>query len=449
MRTNANGTINNTNTTKEETTMNKIKINTKQELVNKAQQYRIATENKSIEQIAKDIIDKLMRGYDEYTSYIENYRQQLEVKQNNDKIIEEVTSIKQLVLQVNNMQYCVYVGDPTYFYQEDIDYAGTKEECQAYIKEHENDTPYDDTTTCSYRMEKTPLMPIDQIIKLKEESIMLKPTNTATINYNENKKEESAMKTTKKDYTLNGIFKVTKWQDFKMVMKSIGIKCGTKTFEQLKEEALEIINAYDNKWYVLISEHGVYCKVNSRDEAFDIKERIRDARITIWTPIEFGVKNEHLAFIEHLTLITKDEMFNKFNYKKEEVTMNINTTAVTVPVGDMSEDKLYPELQEEKKTTEIIIDRKHGDYLVKNIMKASFVATKGDSKDKRIVTMHKLFGIVKAAYTVDNKLVDEAFIKNIINQLVTLKYITFKKYESGAMIFYPTVKAADYIKNHK
>lgn len=127
-------------------------------------------------------------------------------------------------------------------------------------------------------------------------------------------------------------------------------------------------------------------------------------------------------------------------------------TAVIVPVGDMSSDKYYPELQEiqeekkpEKKATEITIDRKHGDFLVRNIMRASFVASKGDSKGKRIIIMRKLFGIIKDAYSNNNELVDEAFIKDIINQLVTLNYITFKKYESGAIMFYPTVKARDYV----
>ncbi len=135
-------------------------------------------------------------------------------------------------------------------------------------------------------------------------------------------------------------------------------------------------------------------------------------------------------------------------YKSLTVTDN---TAVTVSVGDISEDKFYPELQEEKpqKKTTITIDKKHGDYLVKQIVKASFVATKGDSKGQRILTMHKLFGIIKAGYANKNEQLDEAFIKDIINQLITLKYICFKKYESGAMIFYPTTKTAEYVKSHK
>lgn len=146
---------------------------------------------------------------------------------------------------------------------------------------------------------------------------------------------------------------------------------------------------------------------------------------------------------------TGTKSYNQLVEEYKSLTIT-DTTAVTVPVGDMSEDKIYPELQEEKKPeNKITINKKHGDYLVKNIIKASFVATKGDSKGKRIITMHKLFGIVKAAYGNNNEPVDESFIKDIVNQLVTLKYITFKKYESGAMMFYPTAKAYEYVKNHK
>ena len=130
---------------------------------------------------------------------------------------------------------------------------------------------------------------------------------------------------------------------------------------------------------------------------------------------------------------TYDQLVEEYN------SLTKDDSAVTVSVGDMSSDKYYPELQ-------ITIDKKHGDYLVKNIVKASFIATKGDNKGNRILTMHKLFGVIRAAYANGNKKLDDSFIKNIINQLVTLKYISFKKYESGAMIFYPTTKAKDYVK---
>lgn len=116
--------------------------------------------------------------------------------------------------------------------------------------------------------------------------------------------------------------------------------------------------------------------------------------------------------------------------------------AIVVPVGDFSNDKYYPDCQNDSSNNHVVLDKKHGDYIVKNIVKASFIATKGDSKGHRIVTMHKLFGIIRKAYANG----DEAFIKDIINQLVTLKYIRFKKYESGAMVFYPTVKCKEYIK---
>lgn len=113
----------------------------------------------------------------------------------------------------------------------------------------------------------------------------------------------------------------------------------------------------------------------------------------------------------------------------------------TVPAGDMSSDKYYPELQ-------VTLDMKHGNAIVKDIVKASYVASKGDSKGKRVITMKRLFGIIKSAYSTNKKdNIEESFIKEIINQLITLKYLCYKKYESGAMIFYPTKKCLNVINN--
>lgn len=143
--------------------------------------------------------------------------------------------------------------------------------------------------------------------------------------------------------------------------------------------------------------------------------------------------------------VTRDEMVQVvMNMYKDQLAVADEASygnAVIVPAGDMSSDKYYPEA--------VVIDKKHGEYLVKNIVKASFIASKGDSKGKRIITMHKLFGIIRKAYANGDEKLEESFIKNIVNQLVTLKYISFKKYESGAMVFYPTVKASEFAKNNK
>lgn len=136
------------------------------------------------------------------------------------------------------------------------------------------------------------------------------------------------------------------------------------------------------------------------------------------------------------------------NMKKPFIFTSANKdNGIVVPVGDFSNDKYYPDCQQnDSSNNHVVLDKKHGDYIVKNIVKVSFIATKGDSKGHRIVTMHKLFGIIRKAYANGNEQIDEVFIKDIINQLVTLKYIRFKKYESGAMVFYPTVKCKEYIK---
>lgn len=173
---------------------------------------------------------------------------------------------------------------------------------------------------------------------------------------------------------------------------------------------------------------------------------------TTWQEFRAAMKEAGIN-IKNKTYAQLVEEYNVLTAVEETV---VEETAVIIPVGDMSSDKYYPELQEiqeekkpEKKATEITIDRKHGDFLVRNIVKASFVASKGDSKGKRIIIMRKLFGVIKDAYSNNNESIDEAFIKGIINQLVTLNYITFKKYESGAIMFYPTIKARDYVKEVK
>lgn len=172
------------------------------------------------------------------------------------------------------------------------------------------------------------------------------------------------------------------------------------------------------------------------------------------------INNSNLIKEESImTTLTKEELRKELSNKgielsnsqfkktkKEELIKMLETQkeiSVIVSVGDMSEDTYIGDINPAPK---FVIDRKHGDYIVKNIVNASFVATKGDSKGKRILTMHKLFGIIRKAYTNNlNDKLEEAFIKDIINQLVKLHYIGFKKYESGAVVFYPTTKAAKYV----
>lgn len=77
--------------------MAKRLVKTTEELVNFAQDYRIETEGKSIQNIAQELSDKLMSYYDEYYMYIDNGRQMREAEQRNHEIEEEVAAIKKLV----------------------------------------------------------------------------------------------------------------------------------------------------------------------------------------------------------------------------------------------------------------------------------------------------------------------------------------------------------------
>lgn len=122
----------------------------------------------------------------------------------------------------------------------------------------------------------------------------------------------------------------------------------------------------------------------------------------------------------------------------------LKTKAVITPAGDMSEDKYYPEEQTEK--SDMLknfngIDDTHKKALIDAIVKKSFICTKeeSDSKGMRIITMRKLFGIIKGVYGTGDNLPKD-FIYNIINILVYNKYLCFKKYEEGGMVFYPTKK---------
>ena len=92
---------------------------------------------------------------------------------------------------------------------------------------------------------------------------------------------------------------------------------------------------------------------------------------------------------------------------------------------------------------EFFISQKDGRELVKRIRKASFKATKGDSSGRVIITMKKLSGIIGHVYGNGSRVTDE-LLHQVINQLVKLNYLYFKRYESGALIFYPTVKVRDF-----
>lgn len=220
-----------------------------------------------------------------------------------------------------------------------------------------------------------------------------KTNNNATINNSNSIKEESIMTTTM-ETIINAMANVTN-----------------------NEEKLQVI-------YLLLD--YVNNITNKHDVAYINKEELVD-------------------FANYLGMNTnrKTTRTNAYDFIKNYTEeLKVNNSNNIVSVGDMSEDKYEGEINPAPK---FVIDRKHGDYIVKNIVKASFVASKGDSKGRRILTMHKLFGIIRKAYTNNlNDKLEEMFIKDIINQLVKLQYISFKKYESGAIVFYPTVKAAKY-----
>lgn len=124
-------------------------------------------------------------------------------------------------------------------------------------------------------------------------------------------------KTTKKDYTLNGLLGATTWQEFRHAMKEAGINTATKSYEQLVEEY-----EYRNREFcVLWEEEG-----KAMSEMFKTKE-------------------DALSKVEKLN---KGNAYHIIDGKYVEI-FRENETIVSV--GDMSSDR-YSEVIEEKETKE-------------------------------------------------------------------------------------------------
>lgn len=208
-----------------------------------------------------------------------------------------------------------------------------------------------------------------------------------------------------------------------------------------------VINNANNKEEIIMSNETnnnmkkpfIFTSANKDKEEITMKTK----DYTLNGTINATTWQEFRAVMKEAGINTKTKTYAQL---VEEYNALSKDNGIVVPVGDFSNDKYYPDCQDDSSNNHVVLDKKHGDYIVKNIVKASFIATKGDSKGHHIVTMHKLFGIIRKAYANGNEQIDEVFIKDIINQLVTLKYIRFKKYESGAIVFYPTVKCKEYIK---
>lgn len=74
------------------------KINTVQELINEAVlQFSIAVDGKTVQEIAKEVIEILMLDYDEYAMYHDSTEEILEAQEKNAVIEADIMSIKELV----------------------------------------------------------------------------------------------------------------------------------------------------------------------------------------------------------------------------------------------------------------------------------------------------------------------------------------------------------------
>jgi hypothetical protein len=210
-------------------------------------------------------------------------------------------------------------------------------------------------------------------------------TNNGTINNN----TSNGGKTMKNDYTLNGKLTATTWQEFRKAMKEAGIETGTKSYSQLVQE---------------------YNSLNSED----------------------ANKTEYYNNMAKQAQVSQVKTKSQYNEERWD--------AIAQSAGlELSKTK--------KVTVDAEKDKDKLETILKDIIKSSFTANQGDSKGLKILPMKKLYGIIKRAYVGKDNNLDEDSIKKVINILVFNKYIKYKKYESGAMIFYPTTSAADYVSN--
>lgn len=117
--------------------------------------------------------------------------------------------------------------------------------------------------------------------------------------------------------------------------------------------------------------------------------------------------------------------------------------------------------QKQEKKDEFVLSKKHGDAIVRRIMlggkdrngrqhtAAAFKASK--SKDPAVngylmVTMSKLYAIIADVYGLKqgDPGNDDFIKKGVINYLCKNGWLAFKRYDSGALSFFPTAKMVEY-----
>lgn len=267
-----------------------------------------------------------------------------------------------------------------------------------------------------------------------EEIIMNAPVKETNVTTNNTTvKEESIMDKKAKDYTLNGTINATTWQEFRAAMKEAGINIKNKTYTQLVEE-----------YNALPKEETKSFTFTSADETDN------STVVPVGDFSSDKMPNETLE-----NKITDEETLNYYNkmaeyenarktyIKNQKTRAQINEEqwqALSQTTGLKFDTDTNNKTEQTNTTTEE--DKTY--ILVKNIVKSSFVATKGDNKGYRMITMKVLFDVIGSVYGKD---CSKEFIQGKINELKIQGYIGFKRYES--LVFYPTVKARDYVKEVK
>lgn len=266
-------------------------------------------------------------------------------------------------------------------------------------------------------------------VNTKEEIIMNAPVKETNVTTNNTTvKEESIMDKKVKDYTLGGTINATNWQEFRAVMKEAGINTGTKTYAQLVEE-YNALPKEETKSFTFTS-----ADETDNSTVVPVGDFSSD-KMPNETPENKTTNEETLNYYNKMA---EYENAKKTYVKNQKTRAQINEEQWQA-LSQTTGLKFDTDTNNETEQTDTTTEEDKTNILVKNIVKSSFVATKGDNKGCRMITMKVLFAVIGSVYGKD---CGKEFIQDKINELKTQGYIGFKRYESGALVFYPTVKAA-------
>lgn len=135
--------------------------------------------------------------------------------------------------------------------------------------------------------------------------------------------------------------------------------------------------------------------------------------------------------------------------------LNNKVETIETVAGDFCKDRFYPAEQNQKTEQKRLALLAGGSFrkkaILKRIWNSSYIATKchdSELNGKRLIKLANIMAIINFVINKDNKgRMDDAYMKEVINALVKEKYLSFKKYEGGALQFYMKSENEELIKH--